>query len=42
MLAEHDNDFHKYCAFLKEQEKKYSDRIVDQIVDRKREDSSPK
>jgi hypothetical protein len=25
------HDLHKYCAYLREQEKKHADRIVDQI-----------
>lgn len=27
-----DHDLHKYCEYLREQEKKHPDRIVDQIA----------
>lgn len=39
-----DHDLHKYCAYLREQEKKHPDRVVDQIAVVRSEDfpkSSP-
>jgi hypothetical protein len=30
--ARFDHDLHKYCEYLREQEKKHPDRVVDQIA----------
>ena len=30
--ARFDNDIHKYCAFLKQEQTKHSDKVVDQIT----------
>ena len=42
LLEEHDNDIFKYGAYLREQEKKHKDRLVDIEILRKMGKNIPK